>query len=96
LVETWGLEVEEKKNSKLSKLFPEKTEISMAQLKSLIIGIKDKQKPQGKAHRYLENICNTLDSHSDMISMLPDQSIYASVFCGVFKTLVRVRKFQTT
>lgn len=94
LLKAWSSEVDDEKNSRLSQLFPPNAKVFVADLKSLIIGLKGKQNPQGKAHRYLDNICNTLDSHSAMISMLPDQSIYASIFCGVFKTLVSVRKFQ--
>ena len=90
LHETWDSEAK-LKNSKLSQIFPNNTAASLADLKSFMIGLKDKQKPQGKVHRYMDSICSTLDSHSAMLSMLPDQSIYVSILCGAFKTLLSVR-----
>ncbi|RDW84885.1 hypothetical protein BP6252_02475 [Coleophoma cylindrospora] len=61
---------------------------SIANLLSTITVIRRKQKHQGKAHRYLGKICDTLDSHSKLLDMLPNQSIYASILCGGIKTLI--------
>jgi len=35
-------------------------------------------------------VCNTLNSHKEIFSILPNQSLYASVFCGTLSVLVQV------
>lgn len=45
----------------------------------------------GKAQLYLHKFCSTLQNHSNLFDMLPNQSQYFSMFCGSVKTLIKVR-----
>ena len=52
---------------------------------------KKKQKgPQGKMDKYFHKICGSLDSHSNMLGMLPQNNQYVSIFTGALTTIVQV------
>ena len=44
----------------------------------------------GKTRRYFDKFCKSLNSHSTMLEVLPNQSQYLSILCGVVKTLLKV------
>ena len=44
----------------------------------------------GQTKTWFRKICNTLDSHSTLLELLPSSSQYASVFCGTLQTLIKV------
>ena len=50
----------------------------------------------GKAQARFHRFCGTLDSHSTMFSVLPDQNEYFSLFCGGVKTLIKVDMLPET
>jgi hypothetical protein len=43
----------------------------------------------GKAQKYFHKFCGTLNAHSNLLDMLPNQSEYCSIFCGSIKALVQ-------
>jgi len=45
----------------------------------------------GKTRQYFDKICSNLSSHSAILEVLPNQSQYLSIFCGVVKTLLKVK-----
>jgi hypothetical protein len=44
----------------------------------------------GKSRRYFDKFCASLNSHSIILDILPDQNQYLSMFCGAVKTLLKV------
>lgn len=44
----------------------------------------------GKAQKGFHAFCNTLNAHSNLMKLLPQQNQYLSVFCGVTTTLIKV------
>jgi len=74
----------------MTKLAPSSNKVSMKDLIDVVTNVRDQQKGPGRAHRYLSRFLDTLDSHSQMLGTLPDQSLYGSIFCGVLKTLISV------
>jgi hypothetical protein len=44
----------------------------------------------GKTRQYFDKFCSNLSSHSAILEVLPNQSQYLSIFCGVVKTLLKV------
>lgn len=43
----------------------------------------------GKAQKYFHKFCGTLNAHSNLLDMLPNQSEYCSIFCGAIKALIQ-------
>lgn len=43
----------------------------------------------GKAQKYFHKFCATLNAHSNLLEMLPNQSEYCSIFCGSIKALIQ-------
>jgi hypothetical protein len=64
---------------------------SMNELRTTVLAAKEKYKTIGRLPSYLDSFCSTLDAHSNLFAMLPSQSQYCSVFCGVVTTLIKVR-----
>lgn len=44
----------------------------------------------GKPQKYFHGFCSSLDAHSNLLKLLPEQSQYFSIFCGVTHTLIQV------
>jgi len=45
---------------------------------------------ESRLARYFHIFCDKIYSHENLLSLLPSQSIYASVFCGVLTIIVKV------
>ena len=45
----------------------------------------------GRTKTSFRKMCSVLGSHSNLLSILPSSSQYASVFCGTLQTLIQVR-----
>ena len=80
---------QDKKTANVAKLVSSGT-VSMKDLVTAVTNVRDQQKGPGRARRYLSKFLDTLDSHSQILGTLPDQSLYGSIFCGVLKTLISV------
>jgi hypothetical protein len=63
----------------------------MDELRTTVLAAKEKYKSTPRLPSYLDSIFSTLDAHSNLFSILPSQSQYFSVFCGVVKVLIKVR-----
>ena len=61
------------------------------ELRDSVRAIADKiDQNHGKTRRYFDKLCSSLSSHSAILEVLPNQSQYLSIFCGVVKTLLKV------
>jgi hypothetical protein len=92
-MQAWEDFVPEHQDNKIkgiTKLAPSSSKVSMKDLIGVVTNVRDQQKGPGRARRYLGRFLDTLDSHSQMLGTLPDQSLYGSIFCGVLKTLISV------
>ncbi|KAL8827475.1 MAG: hypothetical protein Q9170_006999 [Blastenia crenularia] len=50
----------------------------------------EKQKGvSGRSKMFFRRMCSRLDSHSNLLNILPSSSHYASVFCGTLQTLIK-------
>ena len=68
-----------------------KENITIDELKDYVRSLADKlDQSHGKTRRYFDKFCATLTSHSAMLEVLPNQSQYLSIFCGVVKTIIKV------
>src|SRR6266536_4177063 len=60
--------------------------ITIDELKDFVRSVADKlDQSHGKARRYFDKFCRSLSSHSTILEVLPNQSQYLSIFCGVVK-----------
>lgn len=60
-------------------------------LRNIVLSTAEKlDESHGKTRRYFDKFCSSLSSHSTILEVLPDQSQYLSIFCGVVKTLLKV------
>jgi hypothetical protein len=62
-----------------------------AHIKSSVEDWKSRKRSFGKAREYAWSCCDTLSNHSNFFSIFPKGNPYSSIFCGVLKTLVKVR-----
>jgi FMN-dependent NADH-azoreductase len=63
---------------------------SLDELNAIVLAAKENCKGAGRLRHYLDKLCQTLNSHSNLFDMLPNQNQYCSIFCGAIKTLVKV------
>ena len=60
-------------------------------LRDSVLAAADKlDKSHGKTREHFHKFCSNLSSHSAILEVLPNQSQYLSIFCGVVKTLLKV------
>jgi hypothetical protein len=64
---------------------------SLDELNKIISAAKGSCKGSGRLRHHLDKLCRTLDSHSNLFDILPNQNQYCSIFCGAIKTLVKVK-----
>jgi len=66
--------------------------LTIDDLKDSVRSVADKlDQSHGKARRYFDKFCGSLNSHSAILEVLHNQSQYLSIFCGVVKTLLKVK-----
>ena len=46
----------------------------------------------GKPQELFHRVCKTLDGHQTILSAIPDNNEYTSVFCAALKTVIQVCK----
>lgn len=63
-----------------------------AMINAVIVRWQDKRKKgrSGKAMTFFHKFCDTLDSHSSLIKLLPDGNEYVSVFTGALNAIIKV------
>ena len=44
----------------------------------------------GRPQKYFHSFCSSLNDHSNLLKILPEQNQYLSIFCGVTNTLIKV------
>jgi hypothetical protein len=86
------VESQDKKDSSRSKqiALADENITSLDGLNAILSATKENCKGAGKLRFYLDKLCRTLDSHSNLFDILPNQNQYCSIFCGAIKTLVKV------
>jgi hypothetical protein len=70
--------------------FADENITSMGELNAIVSAAKENCKGPGRLRHYLHKLCQTLDSHSNLFDILPNQNQYCAIFCGAIKTLVKV------
>ncbi len=50
----------------------------------------------GRTKTCFRRVCTMLESHSNLLEILPSNSQYASIFCGTLQTLIKVRSYCAT
>ena len=50
----------------------------------------------GRTRTCFRRVCTMLESHSNLLEILPSNSQYASIFCGTLQTLIKVRSCCST